>query len=701
MKYDNPRKRTIILILLLITTSILPLITIYKSNLNESNVNRTTFLAKISYYNNSASPIYINGSKTGPGAHNWSWAATQPWCSGSGTESDPYLIENLKINGNNASSCIEIENSDTHFVVRNCTLYNSSMGAGSDLGGGIKLKNVSNGTIYNNNCSYNGYYGILLNISCNNNIIKNNIIHDNTEGIVLAVWSCYNSIVENIVYDNQVQGIIIAWVSNFNNITDNILTNNGICGIGGIFSSYFNLFENNIVSKSQWGIALAWGTSNCTVINNQIYENSQYGIYLDVGGGNHSIMDNSIVNNTLCGLNITQGEGNSIYFNSFVNPGYNAYDDGVSNVWDNGSHGNYWDDYTGGDAGDGTGAISHWLAGSALSQDNHPIMNSIPSVDLSVNTSKIIEQQTVQFNCDYTGGNGHLSFSWNFGDGFSSSEQNPVHQYLISGNHTVTLRIMDVNRDACFENTYLFVEIDTKPNPDFYLNESKVEVGKIVQFTYNGTEGNDPLYLEWDFGDNTTSTGMVSEHEFNKAGRYEIKLIVTDGNGDWANKTMILRVIDGSVRNEPPSTVIITIITALVIVIGISIIGVGIILTKKRNNSISDSITPSKSSTTSSLVNNLPHSNDQIHKPKKSLVASNQLQANHFEDIETKRKEIEETESQMGIVKPKIMCVVHKGPIIGPSYICPRCETFYCMNCARVLKMRGESCWSCKLNINL
>ncbi len=700
MNRNKNKTEIILLSILVLTTLIVVLPSINNSTLKTSKEKSIEKLLNSSYYNNSALPIYINGSDTGSGAHNWLWAATQPWCSGSGVKSDPYVIENLKINGNNKSNCIEIVDSDAYFVVRNCTLYNSSFKSELGYDAGINLRNVSNGILCENNCSYNGYYGILLNISCNNNIIKNNIIHENAEGIVLAYWSCFNLIEENNVYDNWIQGIILAWVSNFNNISNNFLTNNSICGIGVVFSSGFNRFQNNLITESQWGICLLWGIVNCTIFNNRIYDNLQYGIWLDIGGGNHSIIENSIVNNTLCGINITQGEGNSIYSNSFVNPNYNAYDNGFLNVWDNGSYGNFWNDYYYGVDSDydGIGDVPYNISISPIIQDNHPIMNSIPSADLSVNASRIIVQQAVQLNCEYSGGNGHLSFSWNFGDGFSSSEQNPTHQYLISGNHTVTLKIMDVNRDTCIENIYIFVEIDMKPIPDFYLNESKVKVGKIVLFTYNGTDGNDPFYFEWDFGDNTTSMGRVTEHQFDIVGIYEIKLTVTDGNGDWANKTMILRVIDGYTRNEP--LFLIAVISILTITIGISIIGIGILITKRKNKSLSDSITPSKSSRTP-LLNNLPDPNDRINKPKKPSITPNHLQANHLEDIETKRKEIEETESQMGIVKPKIICIVHKGPIIGPSYICPKCETFYCMNCARVLKTRGESCWSCKLTINL
>ena len=34
-------------------------------------------------------------------------------------------------------------------------------------------------------------------------------------------------------------------------------------------------------------------------------------------------------------------------------------------------------------------------------------------------------------------------------------------------------------------------------------------------------------------------------------------------------------------------------------------------------------------------------------------------------------------------------------------YLCPKCDTLYCMNCARTLKVSGDTCWSCKAEIEV
>ncbi|MBN1801182.1 MAG: hypothetical protein JW891_06715 [Candidatus Lokiarchaeota archaeon] len=59
------------------------------------------------------------------------------------------------------------------------------------------------------------------------------------------------------------------------------------------------------------------------------------------------------------------------------------------------------------------------------------------------------------------------------------------------------------------------------------------------------------------------------------------------------------------------------------------------------------------------------------------------------------QEELAQIESEINIEENEYICIVHKGPIIGPNYLCPHCKTFYCLECANALKEKGETCWSC------
>ena len=76
--------------------------------------------------------------------YNWSATKTAGICTGSGTKTDPYIIEDLEIDGGGSGSCILIENSNVYFKIENCMDYNSG-NAWADAG--IRLYNVDNGKL--------------------------------------------------------------------------------------------------------------------------------------------------------------------------------------------------------------------------------------------------------------------------------------------------------------------------------------------------------------------------------------------------------------------------------------------------------------------------------------------------------------------------------------------------------------------------
>jgi len=105
-------------------------------------------------------PIYING--------NDNFTPANGVVGGSGTENDPYIIENWIISAENAHG-IWIKNTTAHFLVRNCVVEN-----GGWFLDGINLDNVVNGRIENNTCENNNH-GIYLYNSDNNTLLYNTL----------------------------------------------------------------------------------------------------------------------------------------------------------------------------------------------------------------------------------------------------------------------------------------------------------------------------------------------------------------------------------------------------------------------------------------------------------------------------------------------------------------------------------------------
>ncbi|MCK5157995.1 MAG: right-handed parallel beta-helix repeat-containing protein, partial [Candidatus Heimdallarchaeota archaeon] len=223
---------------------------------------------------------------------------------------DPYVIEDLVIDGGGSGSCIYIENSDVYFKIENCTVYNSYTG--------IRLSIVYNSLIIMNNCSSNSN-GILL-LGCKNNTISGNNATNNSYGIRLS-YSDYNDVSENSANNNG-YGIRLSW-SDYNNVSGNIANRNIFHGIYLNWCYSTIISDNNASYNNGDGILLAGGRAggrSAILSDNNARYNNAYGIYLMSSDGN-TLSNNNASYNKLSGIFLESSDfnfllGNTIKSNS-------------------------------------------------------------------------------------------------------------------------------------------------------------------------------------------------------------------------------------------------------------------------------------------------------------------------------------------------------------------------------------------------
>ncbi|MFT3678968.1 MAG: PKD domain-containing protein [Ferruginibacter sp.] len=127
--------------------------------------------------------------------------------------------------------------------------------------------------------------------------------------------------------------------------------------------------------------------------------------------------------------------------------------------------------------------------------------------------------------------------SWNFGQGESAEITNTKfdHVYTQPGLYYPSLKVTDVAGCADVFQQPVPVVI-TQMQLKFDVAKAVVCPGSKVKFYAQPFDN--LLQYDWNFGDGIVYTGINPEHIYEREGTYDVKLIITDGNG---NKDSLLR----------------------------------------------------------------------------------------------------------------------------------------------------------------
>ena len=134
---------------------------------------------------------------------------------------------------------------------------------------------------------------------------------------------------------------------------------------------------------------------------------------------------------------------------------------------------------------------------------------------------------------------GVTGWSWQFGDGDSSTEQSPAHGYSTPGTYTVSLTATDDQGATTQASRQITVTAappaqNEPPHADFDMHCEKL----ACAFTDKSKDDDGAIVAwAWDFGDGATSIEANPEHTYAARGHYDVVLTVTDDLGATANKT--------------------------------------------------------------------------------------------------------------------------------------------------------------------
>ena len=154
-----------------------------------------------------------------------------------------------------------------------------------------------------------------------------------------------------------------------------------------------------------------------------------------------------------------------------------------------------------------------------------------PTAAFSASVTSGIAPLTVSFTDQSTGG--PTSWSWSFGDGGTSSQQNPTYQYRNVGTYTVSLTVSNaVGSNTKTESALITV------NPGAFVSFYGTPLSGVAPLTVSFVDqsGSSPTAWLWDFGDGSTSTLQNPTHIYTSPGTYSVRLTATTAVGT-ASKT--------------------------------------------------------------------------------------------------------------------------------------------------------------------
>jgi len=308
--------------------------------------------------------------------------------------------------------------------------------------------------------------------------------------------------------------------------------------------------EGNITQRFEyWNFGNYWGTGMDSIIDWQPFEpptRPGYDIAFP-GLGSYTIM---LIDSSLCGLDTafvtvnivppptaalsasddTICAGESVTFNNLSTGGATAYawNFGDGSGWMNTGGGNQ--NHTFNVTGTVTIRLVANIAGAAACTDT-------VSFDLEVNPSP---QAGFNFapgvGCDsiqvtFTDASfGAVSWDWTFGNGDTSTQQNPPPvDYVGANGYNVNLLVTALN--GCTDTEQQTVTLYQSPVGAF--SPANVCEDVLSQFTDNSTFalGDPVVSWDWDFGDPpATSTQQNPTHMYTDSGTYTVRLIVNTAN---------------------------------------------------------------------------------------------------------------------------------------------------------------------------
>lgn len=161
---------------------------------------------------------------------------------------------------------------------------------------------------------------------------------------------------------------------------------------------------------------------------------------------------------------------------------------------------------------------------------------------ISVSRDPVIAAK-ISFNTIANSGVGPFVYKWMFGNGDSTTEQNPVYFYKVAGSYHVILQTTDAQSCGSTRDTTMVITEDDICNVKTGFQYSVNNDG--VQFSNLSSPVNPYYTYQWDLGDGSSSAQQNPSHTYATAGAYLVCLTTARDllcKGDYCD-TVVLNIV--------------------------------------------------------------------------------------------------------------------------------------------------------------
>jgi gliding motility-associated-like protein len=173
------------------------------------------------------------------------------------------------------------------------------------------------------------------------------------------------------------------------------------------------------------------------------------------------------------------------------------------------------------------------------------VVHPMPEADYSVDNVCLGEQSEFVNNSSVDPINGNIidSYEWTFGDGSSSSDQNPTTTY--NNENIFNTQLIVTTNNGCKDTLTQTATVWPLPDVDFSPTDVCLEFDTEFfdeSSISNANTNNSLVDWQWDFGDGSTSAQQNPIHSYVNDGTYNTNLEVTSNNGCINDTTLVVTV---------------------------------------------------------------------------------------------------------------------------------------------------------------